>query len=240
MAYSKSTSRKSFEEKVDHLLRTARLASLKRANNSASVIELVMHAAIFETSAALEEYIKDFFEHYEFVLHRNECLISNLPQNTIAFLYLKANKVSSSLYIEKRDERKAIEKVCIDENSLKLLNANQIFTRGLGLKNIISDKKYPTPKNWKLLFNRFGINDFHVKVDPILKGSSRNIMDSFNDIRTAIAHENPPALTFLDISKHLDNIVKLVSALDRMLHTHVCSHSGKPSWPNRQMLSFSA
>ncbi|MBY6109112.1 hypothetical protein KUV74_01735 [Halomonas sp. DP1Y21-3] len=231
MPYSKSDSRKTFDDRLRNLKKTCRIADVKKSNTPSDVKDLVMHAAIFETSAALEEYVKSFIEDYEYRLINCNVAIKKLSQNTRSFLLLNSTSQAVGMYVYEKNEKGAINKIDVEGECFDAIHGDMPYKASVNLKRLVYGKKYPTVENWRSLFYRFGLDGFESKVDPIIKGSSKNIMQSFNDVRTAIAHETPPSLTMLDTRDHIESVEKLIRGVDRVLYSHVCKHTGAMTWP---------
>ena len=75
-----------------------------------------------------------------------------------------------------------------------------------------------------------GISNVFNNADKRAKRSYEPIIQSFLDIRQAIAHQNPPDLTYNDVKHQLSNIKSFVSTLDRILFSHVSSIHGVECW----------
>ena len=81
MPYSRSSSRKSFEGRVEALLEEANRAQ-KLSKSYPGIRDMVFQCAIFQTSAALEEYLKLLIEGWAFSLKQQNQgnLLPDLPK----------------------------------------------------------------------------------------------------------------------------------------------------------------
>lgn len=85
---------------------------------------------------------------------------------------------------------------------------------------IVGNRKYPSVKNIKAIFNRIGVPNIFHRLNAITKRDSEKVLQSFLDIRQAIAHQSPPNLTYPDVRSYIRNVQGIVRALDRILYTH--------------------
>jgi len=89
---------------------------------------------------------------------------------------------------------------------------------------------YPSFKNIKRLFGRVGIVDIEARLNRALRGDLETLVGNFQDLRTALAHSAPPSITMKDVRDRLKDQVKLVSAIDKILHSHIMNHGGPACW----------
>lgn len=231
MSYWKSDSRKSFEVRVKYLKSSSKAASTKANKVPRDVRDLSFHAAILETSAALEEYIKNILEDYIFLLKKEGILLGKLPLETRTFLLIQKTLPHYENLVSSRNEKRALEKLNIDSEAFYFLDSSAPVDQTLKVSILLDKKKYPSPKNWSLLFYRLGVKDIFSETEKRLKRDTKLLLQSFNDIRTALAHGEAPNLTYADVVRHLENMQSLVGAIDRTLCTHMCKYTGKHSWP---------
>lgn len=232
MSYVKSSSRTAFEGRIDGLRKSAKVASTKSRKIPREVRDLAFHAAILETSAALEEYIKNLLEDYAYRSRSIGLQMGRLPQSVRTFLLIHGTLPHFENLALSRDERRALEKLDINGKAFSVLDPTAPIGRDVNIGALLDKKKYPSPKNWITLFCRLGIKDIFAAADVRLKRDTKLLLQSFNDVRTALAHGEAPSLTYDDVVRHLGNMKCLVGAVDRVLFSHLCSHSGKPSWPS--------
>ena len=232
MAYLKSNARVSFEHRVDNLKKTAKKAAYRYKKIPSDVRDVTFHAAILETSAALEEYIKVLLDDYKYKIQQSGLPLKNLPNSIRTYLLIKRIRPHFENLTYFGDERRALHRLDIDSNHFKVLNPNASVGHDIDIVSILDGKKYPSPKNWHILFLRLGIINIFDCVNNRLKRDSISFLESFNDVRTTLAHGHPPNLTYIDIQRHLDNMKSFVNGVDRVLCTHFCNYSGKCTWPH--------
>jgi hypothetical protein len=231
VSYKKSDSRKSFECRVEKLRVSSRIASVGVNNIPREVRDLSFHAAILETSAALEEYVKNFLEDYIFILKVRGVSIGDLPREIRTFFLIKKTLPHYENLAFSRDEKRALEKLNIDSEAFYLLDPGALVDQSFKVDILLDKKKYPSPKNWNVLFYRLGVKDIFSATEKRLRRDTKSLLQSFNDIRTALAHGEPPGLTYNDVFRQISNMQSLVGAIDRVLCTHICKYTGKDTWP---------
>lgn len=237
MPYLKSAARKDLEEAVYYYKALSKKSSLKKNKINYELTQCVYKTAIFQTSAALEEYIQSVFEDWITALHSNNKTIESVPNELV---YWGIGKKSLHIY----------KKYLLDNNESEfikdLINKNEIppfYDNKSNVKSVINhmefvrDRKYPSNKNISTLFNRFGMCDIFKKIHKKSKKDYRLILKSFSDKRTEIAHRFPSEnLTHTDIKTNLHNVTEIVNQLDRILYSHVCKTSGTDCWVTTRLL----
>lgn len=232
MSYARSDARKAFDCKILSLKRTARTASYNINSVPNSVRDLTYHAAIFEASACLEEYIRTLIDGVEYLLKSNSKAVDHLPKELRTFLFINNIKVKFKNYYLSEDEGRALRELQIRKPLYNILHDEQVVDSTLRIDSVYTNKKYPSVNNWRLLFKRLGISDIYGSVSSILSRDSEAILDSFNDVRTAIAHQIPPSLTINDVIRHLDNLIVFIRATDRVVYRHLVRDVGSECWPD--------
>lgn len=233
----KSISRVEFENKADYFDGQIKFASNEKNGLTYDIQQCVYRNAVFQTSAALEEYLKSVLEDWIHSLHSNNKLISDAPRELILWAAGKKQRAAFQEYIVRGDEGKFIQDLS-DLNDL-----NDFFVDSVLVKQVIHqtahvrDRKYPSKKNIIALFKRFGIKDLFKAIEKEGKKDYKNILASFSDIRTEIAHQHPsPDLIFSDLQQSLDSISDLVAKTDQVLYAHVLMVSGEDCWKTTRLL----
>jgi hypothetical protein len=228
MRYSVSATRVDFEERIESLLAACRRAS--KLPTSENVLQtMVYQCAVFQTSAALETYIKLLIESWIQLL-KNQNKGSQIPDATAGFIYASKIRRSFHRFIHDNDEG-AVNKAVFDVHShwpvLNKIDEVPSFFDG----KIIHDKvAYPSLKNLKRLFNRLGIPGIEDKVGQVLRRDAAVMIENFQSVRTSLAHSAPITVTIVDVKRLLDEMRSLVRALDRIFFKHVMSHGGPTCW----------
>lgn len=231
MSYCRSSARIAFDDRVSQLKKSAKNVSSYSGVIDGPVRDLVFHAAILETSAAIEEYIKELLEDYDYKLRSGGVKLSLLPGEMKTYLLLREIRPHFENYILSRDERKALRKMGVDSGLFGVLDRSAPFNGRLKTAFVLEEKKYPSPKNWVGLFFRIGVRDIFSELGCEIQRNAKDMLQSFNDVRTALAHGQPPPMTYSDVERNLDDMMLLVRGVDRVLFRHFSRHSGRDTWP---------
>ncbi|MCU7554664.1 HEPN domain-containing protein [Alteromonas sp. ASW11-19] len=232
MPYKKSFSRKEFDSAARGLTRSAKYVSLKKNKVPNEVAQCVYRNLVFQTSAALEQYVKTVLDDWVYLLKINDKKAFNLPENLISLIRIKKLTPTFQGYISRaKGEKETIKNLseinALNECFLDHADVNSIMDVG----NLIDDKKYPSKSNLIDLFYRFGILNIFDECGRKGKRDFKSILNSFSDVRTQISHEHPiPDLTHSDVKKHSENISRFVHSIDKVLYSKVVSVSGEECW----------
>lgn len=239
MPYVKSISRKEFDKTVDDFLLQIKTASLRKNRIPSDIIQCVFRNSIFQSSAALEEYIRSVLEDWIHLMHIRNKSLANVPKELIMLAAGNMQKQAFQNYLLTNDESKFI-------TALSSLNDFEKFFVNSGpVKDVIHqtahirDRKYPSKKNISTLFKRFGINDIFKAIQIKGRKDYLSILESFSDIRTEIAHQHPtPNLSLPDLQKVLCDIKLFVAIIDKVLYKHVVRTSGQDCWKTSRIPYF--
>lgn len=230
MPYSKSKGRNDFETLSSDLFSLAREISFRRVKLSYEHKNLVYQSCIVLLSSAVEQYLKSFIEDLFYSYRSNGATLSQLPDNSRTFaLFVKHRTVYES-FINNRDETKALTKLNIKDPSYAIVDNSIILTNHVDPNKIVNDRKYPSIKNIKSLYNRIGIANIFSRANSIGRKDYELLLKSFLDIRETIAHQESQNLTFDDIKRNFKNISDLIDKLDRISYKEVCKMSGSKFW----------
>lgn len=232
MTYRKSRSRVSFDCAIVNYRRLSLTASYKTSGFSYAHQNLIFQSAIFQSCAAIEEYLKSFFEDLIFEFKKNKIKIGELPLNVKLMALLKNQKDTFKYYLNNGDEAKTLQKVKGSLPILKLADDTIEINGWIEMSLILGTNKYPSPKNLKTVYNRIGIEDIFKEIHMSSRSNLKGQLDSFLDIRSSISHESPPPLTYKDVKRHLENVANLVKHLDRVKHKHISKVSSSSYWPS--------
>ena len=109
------------------------------------------------------------------------------------------------------------------------LDGRGLPTFGAGV--LYAGRKYPSPKNFRRLFDRFGIANVFGELNRIARRDTEALLTSFNDLRTELAHVGMPVGRSLgDIKQHIRDINLIVGYVDRMFYSTVCTSVGSNCW----------
>ncbi|MGH5635718.1 HEPN domain-containing protein [Citrobacter portucalensis] len=237
MAYIKSASRKQFEQIYSSLLEQVRYVSTIK-NLRIDIVHSVYNNAIFRASAAFEDYIKEVLEDWIDMLNKNNGCLSHLPDEIILFSLFKNQEKNFIKYVAHGSESMVMDDLNKCKDKLKALSTPNSPVKPVIVPNqLIMDKKYPSKKNIKLLFNRFGIKDIFKVMSEKGKKDYDFMLQSFSDSRTELAHSySSTNITKDTVIDNLNNVKEIVRILDRILYTHVCAKSGSEYWKTELLM----
>lgn len=231
MGYKRSRARVDYFKTSLQLLSLARSVSYKRVNLSYDHKNLIYQAAIVLLCAAIEEYLKRFFEDLIFSYRRNGALVGHLPKQIRAFALLENQKPKYAKYLYFNDEKDVLEKLDPDNSFFQsIVDANAPLTNQITAESLTGKKKYPSIKNLKVLFNRIGIKNFVTKLNSAGGRDYGLDIDNFQSMRTTIAHHSAIQLTFEDVKEQFKRMDDLVNRIDRMCFGHICQESSIVYW----------
>ncbi|HRP58061.1 HEPN domain-containing protein [Agriterribacter sp.] len=231
MPYSRSRARQEFENKSVELVSLARQISYKNVALSYEHKNLIFQSTIVLLCSSLEEYLRVFIEDLFFNYKSLSATISEIPVNPRTFSLFHKQRTIYEGFINNRDEFKILDRLNITNQRLySVVDSTQTFVDHIDSKMIVNDKKYPSPKNLKILFNRIGIKSIFNETDRIGKKNYELLLRSFLDVRETIAHQESTDLTFNDVKRNFKNITDLLDKLDRASYSHICSISGQKYW----------
>ena len=232
MAYYKSTARKSFEEEID-LIKGAIRAAFTQKGSSAVVRDYILGHAIILASAKIEAYLQDVIETYFQQLNTAGIKTDDLPSVLRVFMFHEGAVANYKKFIVSNDEEKFLQLMTglIGSNSLLFMvndtNAPQIMAG-----KILSQTKYPSPRNLVRLFRRLGIKNILQEINKSSKSDLKAKLQSFHDIRTEIAHIGTlVGKNDKDVKNILAEIKLVVSHIDRVFFRFVCKITPSSCWP---------
>lgn len=182
------------------------------------VRDMTYQSAIFQASSTLEEYVKQIFDHWLFELKKRALIGNNIPSRArLSYIGRELND-DFSRYLHTKDERFLAEKLQTRLELLKFAIGDAPIPTYLKGEFIYKDRKYPSPKNLRQLYVRIGCDDIFNRLSEDLKTDAEMKLTGFNDIRSTIAHGDPPDLTLEDVKRNLDIIASFIRSLDKINH----------------------
>jgi len=229
--YAKSASRKEFDAIINTFLSQIKYASIKKNNIPHDIQQCVYRNAIFQTSAAIEEYLTSLLEDWIYQLGITNKSNNKIPTSLRFYSQGKMKKDIYQSFIMTGNESKFIEQLSkFDYSNNYISDAKKIHSTS-PLANCIKDKKYPSKDNIISLFKRFDIPNIFNLIQKRGKKNYKNILSSFSDVRTAIAHEHPtPNLTSVDTKHQLILISDFIAKIDMVTYSNVIKISGADCW----------
>lgn len=191
-----------------------------------------MQCCILQASAATEEYIKAIFDGWAFKLRQLDAATAvNIPMRIRALIVKNRLRGKFSKYITDNDEKALLDGLSQESHIWALMVGNSPIPRYFDGSSIYLDQKYPSHKNIKLIFSRIGVDNVFDSLSRILKSDAEYALTAFNSVRTALAHEAPPQLTYNDVKDNLKRISNIVRAMDCLLFSTLNSYAGVGCWP---------
>lgn len=231
MTYKKSLARRSFEAVLRDLRKTSQHVSFKSRRLPDGVRQMVFRSAIFQASAAFEAYLKEVLEDWIDMCGKEDLSISAMPRELIAFSASRQAHSTWRRFLASGNEGGFIKELVGNRLVPRHYDRTAKVSEIINSKICVYDKKYPSIRNIKALLFRFGVPNVFQELNKRGKRDLEKSVQSFMDIRTEIAHENPPRnLAFEDIKIHLDHIALAVKFMDRFLHSHLSRLAGSSCW----------
>lgn len=233
MVYRKSSARIDFERKSNDLLKLTQSISYKKVKISYNHKNLTYQATIVLLSSAFEEYLRAIVEALVYQFQSQAAKMNALHPNMRTYVLLSRQvEEYKGFLLNKKGEKNAINRLSAKKSDLyAVLDDNQECSRHILAKEIINGRKYPSPENLIILYNRLGISNIFDEIGKKGHRDYRTMLDAFNGIRSTIAHTSEVTLTIGDINRWIRDINDVINRLDRVLFSHCCKYSGVQYWP---------
>ena len=232
MAYRQSRARRRFDAEVKRLLETVREAYSQECSSTA-VREFALCSAVLLCSARMESYVEDLLADWGSAVKVQVLTTERLPKRMRAFL-LNQPAIFSAYrqYIVDGDEAGVLTRLeALIGSAYYDLAIDGRRIPPFAVEAVYRDRKYPSPKNLRRLFGRFGVSNVFDELNRIARRNTEAMLTSFNDLRTEIAHVGVPVgLNATDIKQHVRNVQAVVGYIDRMFFSHVSKSIGADCW----------
>lgn len=220
--YRRSAPRQEALERLNRLKKGARLASSKSIPRD--VMHLTYHSAIFQACATLEEYLKQIFDHWLYELRRLNLNGTHVPPRA-RFSYIGRELSDAfSRFSYAGDEKDLALRIEAKSSEIDFALGNRPALPHFTGEFAYKGKKYPSPNNIRSLYARIGCDNIFDRLSREMKADAELKLRAFNDIRTAIAHSEPPDITLLDVFRNLDDVGILIRSLDKVSHREFSKH----------------
>jgi len=230
MPYSKSRSREAFELNSKTKRKLALEASYKNRNIKYDHQQLIFQSTIFQLCALMEDYFKSLIEDLIYNYKIRGAILNELPTE-FRTAQLIANQVGSyQSHLNQPNQSKILKKICVSKPFYSLVDDSIAFTNQIHPTTIINTNKYPSEKNIKKLFQRFGFEDIFKALHSKYHKDFQVQLKSFTDIRESIAHQTPPQLTYQDVKRSFRNMKEIIDRLDRMIYKKIAETSSSKYW----------
>ena len=214
-----------------------RLGALKSGALSASraaipinVRDMTYQSAIFQASATLEEYIKQIFDHWLFELKRHSLTGANIPRRARFSYFGRELSDAFSKFVHAGDEKDLAERIQGKTHLIEFALGVSGIAPNLTGEFAYKDRKYPSPRNIKKLYERIGCDNIFHRLSREMKSDAELKLRAFNDVRTAIAHGTAPNLTLNDVKRNLDDVALFIKSLDKVNHKEFSRDFGGGVW----------
>lgn len=229
MRYRVSPHRKDFDIRVKGLLKSSYLASNRRGIPS-ELRDLVFQAAILHTSAAIEEYVKFLFEGWAYIVRLRTGTGANVPARTLAVLAKFHLQKHFENYSATNDEKALLKRLELEGPLWAAMAGNTVMPLSFNGSVVYAERKFPSTKNISVLFSRIGIDDIFGKISAHIRADAEFRLEGFNSIRNALAHSQPPQITYLDVKRNLLEMMEIIGAVDRIVHRPLSRLLGQSIW----------
>lgn len=230
MPYSKSISREDFETEHLKLKKLAKKISYNSSPLTYDHKQLIYQSCIFLLSARIEDYTKNLIEGIIFNYRSKGANLSTLPINIRTKAFIDSQLGHFRNYYNSADEKKLIKNVLIKNRAFEIIDDAIVLTNQINAGHVISNNKYPSIKNLKILYHRIGIEDIVSKINANSKRDLKTSYESFLSLRESIAHQSSSSITFDDLERHFQNVILYVNHIDRIVYTHITKESGSTFW----------
>lgn len=181
-------------------------------------------------SAIFEDYIQSVSRSWFDNLQNAGADNSSIPEYTRTIALLKYQESAFKRFIGLGDEGSFADSVLTDKTVFSLLSEDGLVPSCDFNELLIKDKKFPSLRNFEKLFKRLGVDRIKGKMSSRTRSTFDLNLQSFMDIRNALAHESPPSITHVDVKRYFQQTNAWISALDRILYSHVVQNSGSAAW----------
>jgi hypothetical protein len=190
---------------------------------------MVFQCAVFQTSAALESYLKLIVESW-FQELKTRSLGAAIPDNTRGHFALRQFAGVFERFVATRDEVPIAATLGSERAFWPIMTGADAVPAFIKGADVHDGTAYPSYKNLQKLFTRLGLPKIQNRIAAILGRDVEVMIENFQSIRTALAHAAPPTITINDVRSRLADMAALVRALDRILYGHILTHGGADCW----------
>lgn len=230
MPYSRSQARIDASERLRTLKEPYHYARIRTRALPTFLRDAVYQNCVFQLSALLEDYLQSVSRSWFDNLQSMGANNSALPEYTRTMILLKYQEEAFKRFIGLGDESSFSTKILEEKSVFSVLDSSKAIPDCDLNDLIISDKKFPSIRNFDKLFKRLGIEKIYGKISMRTKSTFDLNLQSFMDMRNALAHECPPSITHVDVGRYFQQIELWIGAIDRIFYSHVVKTSGSPAW----------
>jgi len=227
MGYSKSFSRKVADNYIMDLKKKIFIST----KISYELQQLSYRIGVIQTSAILEEYLKTVFEDWISLMKLDNTKMDKLPNNIWLWCLIKAQSEHMKELFLSKSEAKLLKNLSKNPIIMNTIKGDNDINGIVYPNDMIKDKKFPSSENIKALFHRFGIDDIFKQIEIRFHKNIQHSIESFLFKRNEIAHVYPSQdLTKIDLEEHIKQILLFINYIDRIIFTHVITHTSEICW----------
>lgn len=190
--------------------------------------------------AQFEVYVRSFVEDSFDALNALPPAFDRWPDLMLGYVLHRSENLASDYrrFGSDEDEGAILKRVAQIARKVAAWSINGSGQITMNPSDFLEKKKYPSPKNLPQLFRRLGIEQIWAVIGRAGRMNGKLLLTSLNDLRTEIAHEGkvPPGFSLRDCKSRVEQMKRLVAALDRGILDHFCSCvMSRAAW-NRAMV----
>jgi hypothetical protein len=231
VSYERSSSRNRAIERLSSLRQGFIYAKVRKKSLPNYARESIFYNCVFQLSATFEDFVADLLANWFAKVSALPAASSALPTSTRATVIARSLSDAFRLYGADGDETKLAMRIEASEATLRILQDAVEVSHVDFVDLLIKDKRFPSVRNFDKLFRRMGVSKIFAEVTKRVKSDFPLALQSFMDVRNAIAHEFPPNITDEDVERYFLNLSKWIAAVDRAMYSHVAAISGSVHWP---------
>ena len=199
---------------------------------SSNVQQMLFQSAVVMACASVEQYLVSFFD--DWLINLQKAKFKHVPSSLKTYFLMSRQRTSMKKLVVGGDEMQFIKETDINQQYYSVLNERRLIKNIVDFKNFkfYAGRTFPSENNIKKLFSIIGLPRVFDELKSVSNRSFVFILNSFLDVRNAIAHRQAPDLTIDDMRNHLSAIRAFVLYLDKVLFWHLDNISDTAFWPS--------
>ncbi len=232
MPYSKSKERENAVARLDELQRCYAYVKMRPKMLPPRIRDSVYYNCVFQVVAVLEDYLLSRLSDWAYLLFSARSTYDAFPVRTR--LYLAAGALVSPFrtHVSTDDDKRLVTNLEMFLEMFKIPQGNVPIASEDDFVALVKKRKFPSSRNFEHLFESIGLVEINKKLSKRIKRTNfRLALESLVNVRNAIAHENPPSVTDVDVKRYISDMRKWLGAIDREIYSHIAKTSGPQFWP---------
>lgn len=230
MPYARSQAKNSAEQRIRALRRAFIYAKVRTRKLPTNVRDAIFQNCVFQLSAILEDFLLELTSSWFSNVARQSGTNSLIPETTRILALTKEQEEHYRRYSAFGDETELTAKTINKISLFQLADRQKPFLSQDMMVKLIREKKFPSPQNLETLFRRMGLPRITALLSRRTRSDFGLSLQAFMDVRNALAHENPPGITDVDVERYFSQLSQWIGALDREFYRHVVRCSGAGYW----------